>query len=443
MGLSLTIENESRLADGGPLTYRLAGKRGADIGRDSHLDWTLPDPSRYVSGKHCEIRYRDGGYWLTDVSTNGTFLNGSDTRIQSPYRLHHGDRLAIGHYIVAVELDGEEAADGAPIAAPAAFVPYADLWSSDEDAAPPVDPRDLRPAAQAAPGKPDFLEWAVDVPDANKPGFALRPMVPQPSRPVPEADAAWAQGAVPREPEAAPPAAVPNPRRPVWLAEPGGPWSDQGEPAGREPAQPGRAREPERNERPAAGELDFLSRFARGAALPENALANVDPGVFAERLGALMLLTVGNVMQLLKGRVEAKRAARSANQTMLQALDNNPLKFSPSAAEALRILFGPPTRSYLEAAPAFRQSFEDLKAHQIKTFTAMQQALQMLVEDLDPQTIENETDGDRGIGAMLGSRKARLWDAYRARWHAKTHRQEGGMVSVFMSYFAECYDRLP
>jgi type VI secretion system protein ImpI len=177
--------------------------------------------------------------------------------------------------------------------------------------------------------------------------------------------------------------------------------------------------------------------------LQEGALADIDPGDFAERLGALMLLTVESLKQLLSARVEAKRAARSANQTLLQALGNNPLKFSPTAVEALRILFGPPSRSYLEPGPALKQSFDDLKAHQLKTFTAMQQALQMLVEDLDPQTIDKETDGDRGIGAMLGSRKARLWDAYRARWHAKTHRQEGGMVAVFMSYFAECYDRSP
>ena len=48
----------------------VTGKRGIDIGRDQHLDWTLPDPTRYISAKHCEVRYRDGGYWLYDVSTN-------------------------------------------------------------------------------------------------------------------------------------------------------------------------------------------------------------------------------------------------------------------------------------------------------------------------------------------------------------------------------------
>ncbi len=61
-----------------------------------------------------------------------------------------------------------------------------------------------------------------------------------------------------------------------------------------------------------------------------------------------------------------------------------------------------------------------LAKHQIKTFSAMQQALTMLVEDLDPVAIDQSTDTDRGITALVTSRKARLWDAYVTRWQAKT-----------------------
>ena len=112
MALVLAIENEARLPDGGPLSYKLSGRRGIDIGRDSHLDWTLPDPSRFISGKHCEIRYREGVYWLHDVSSNGTFVNGSDKRMQGPHRLRNGDRLEIGQYIISVAIDGDEAQAG-------------------------------------------------------------------------------------------------------------------------------------------------------------------------------------------------------------------------------------------------------------------------------------------------------------------------------------------
>jgi len=95
MALRFHIENETNLPDGGPVSFTVTGKRIVDIGRDRHLDWTLPDPARLISGKHCEVHYRDGGYWLHDVSTNGTFLNGADQRMRGPHRLRSGDRFVV------------------------------------------------------------------------------------------------------------------------------------------------------------------------------------------------------------------------------------------------------------------------------------------------------------------------------------------------------------
>jgi type VI secretion system protein ImpI len=111
MTLRLSIENMDRLPDGGPLRVEVRG-RGLDLGRDAHLDWTLPDPSRSISSKHCEIRFRDGGYWLHDVSTNGTFVNGSQYRLDAPYLLRDGDRLGIGPYIIAVAVQGQRPVAG-------------------------------------------------------------------------------------------------------------------------------------------------------------------------------------------------------------------------------------------------------------------------------------------------------------------------------------------
>ena len=104
-------------------------------------------------------------------------------------------------------------------------------------------------------------------------------------------------------------------------------------------------------------------------------------------------------------------------------------------------MFGPPTRSYLGAAPALRQSFGDLKKHQLDTLAAMQGAVRMLVEDLDPDRIEEAVEPDRGLSALIASRKAKLWDAYVARWRAKAHRHDNGLIGAFMVYFPQCYDR--
>ncbi|MFJ5370654.1 type VI secretion system-associated FHA domain protein TagH, partial [Bosea sp. CER48] len=166
-----------------------------------------------------------------------------------------------------------------------------------------------------------------------------------------------------------------------------------------------------------------------------------DPGAFAEQLGGLMRLVAEELKALLAARAESKRMARSSNQTMIQAQDNNPLKFSPTVDDALQLIFGQPRSGYLDARRAFDESFRDLKAHQIKTYSAMQQALRLLVDDLDPQAIAEGTASEGGLGSLIGSRKARMWEAYVARWDAKTAPYENGLVDAFLIYFAECYDR--
>src|ERR1700689_727368 len=141
MTLRLSLENVDRLPDGGPVRIEIKG-RGLDIGRDQHLDWTLPDPSRHVSGKHCEIRFREGGYWLHDVSRNGTFVNGAQFRLEAPHLLRGGDRLSIGQYLVAVEIEGPGAPTRPSGQAPAAHENAADLWGAGGEAAAPEDRRD-------------------------------------------------------------------------------------------------------------------------------------------------------------------------------------------------------------------------------------------------------------------------------------------------------------
>lgn len=455
MALTLTIENETSLPDGGPLSVTLSGGRGLDIGRDQHLDWALPDPTRAISGRHCEIRYRDNAYWLRDISTNGTFVNGGANRVQSPYRLQHGDRLEIGHYIIAVSIDeAERQAVAAAERPPAPPPPDEGLWESNGDEAPPIARRDLLPPQRYKPVHAGFIDWATDIPNpAEPPQQAFTPSPLFPPAPPPPDDLAWAPYQPPPAPAVEPIAPIPTPRRPSSAAPAGDPWGEAPAAPPERPSFDAPYEPPPRPQMapapppgapaaaPAISPAEFVARFARGAGLPIEALSWQDPGAFAEQTGALMRLVAVELKQLLAARAESKRIARSTNQTMIQAQDNNPLKFSPTIEDALQLIFGRPTSGYLNAQKAFEESFKDLKIHQIKTYSAMQHALRMLVEDLDPQAVSESVGSERGIEGLLSSRKGKLWDAYVARWEAKTAPYEDGLVDAFMLYFAECYDR--
>jgi len=481
MALRLEIENETSLPDGGPVTFTIAGKRTIDIGRDQHLDWTLPDPSRFISGKHCEVRYKDGGYWLHDVSTNGTYLNGAEARMRGPHRLQNGDRFIVGQYIIAAALvsDGvdAEAASSASKVSANAPAPYGELWSSEGALAPPIDPRQLRtPSEVARSSSAEFLDWAASVPRAepsNSPNTsAFRKQASDQAGP---GEDTWGTDSAPaREylntsaaPSLPPPLAPSSPRTsPVVSQHSAAPsdaferaaWNNQDEaaepvetspflsPARAKAAQrpvapPGPASQPARPASIDGAETDaaFLRAFAIAAGLPADSFAGADCREMAQQLGMTFRTIVEGAMQLLKARYQAKQLTRSASHTMIEATGNNPLKFSPTPEDALRIMFGGKNRSYLDAQATFAQTFDDLKSHQLKTYAALQHAVSRLVKDLDPAIIARDFD-KRKSGSLLSSKKAMLWDDYRARWDSHMLPQSGGPIAAFMLHFADFYD---
>lgn len=127
-------------------------------------------------------------------------------------------------------------------------------------------------------------------------------------------------------------------------------------------------------------------------------------------------------------------------QGIVEALDNNALKFAPTTDDALRILFGPRTTSYLDARRTLESSFGDLKKHQALVFSAMQTALQQLIEELDPERIEAAVPPANGVAGLLKSRPGELWNHYQVSWKAKAGRSEHKMLDAFMRLFSEAYD---
>jgi type VI secretion system protein ImpI len=421
MTLRLSIENVDRLPDGGPIRIEVKG-RGLDLGRDSHLDWTLPDPSRSISGKHCEIRYRDGGYWLHDVSTNGTFVNGAEYRLDAPHRLRDADRLSIGPYIIAVAVE-----EGRKLRAPAVTAEasldagLANVWGPVGEAAAP-DAGAKRLPGQPRNVAPDFLDFASLL-EAPK-------LAPEASPGPPRSEDDWLTAPKPVTP---PPLdqeghepRIPSPTRPAIV-----------DPA---PSRP-MPREPQPLPDGAAA-LDVLERIARAAGVPAGAFSSRNPDELADEIGVVLRLMAENLGQMLASRAESKSLMRSSSRTMIRAVENNPLKFASSPAEALGIMFGPRTRNYLDAQTTIERSFGDLKTHQILTYSATQNALDALFEDLAPERIDRSVEAEHGLGALISSRKARLWDLYVERWLAKTKRSDGRLIEAFIALFAQAYDRL-
>ena len=99
MALKLSLSGTS----GGPAT-RLMTQATLSIGRGERNDWVLADPDRHLSKTHCVISEENGRYVLTDLSTNGVYINGArqPTARDSRVVLTDGDEFRLGDYTILV-----------------------------------------------------------------------------------------------------------------------------------------------------------------------------------------------------------------------------------------------------------------------------------------------------------------------------------------------------
>src|SRR5690349_21907169 len=139
MTLRLRIVSDHRrlLGDRSSIVFTT---EGGTIGRSADNDWVLPDPLRYVSAHHARVQFREGHFYLQDVSTNGVYVNDDmeplAKRGSSGYRLVNGDVLRIGEYHIVAALESQRAA--------------AELRDDPAAAAVPTSIHALRPLGRSA-----------------------------------------------------------------------------------------------------------------------------------------------------------------------------------------------------------------------------------------------------------------------------------------------------
>ena len=120
----------------------------------------------------------------------------------------------------------------------------------------------------------------------------------------------------------------------------------------------------------AAPETALLAAFLSGAGLTADQVAETDPGALMARAGEVLHAAIQGLWLILGARAMVKTGLRM-EQTVLHATDNNPLKCSFSADQALIALLARPRPGYLEAGAATRAASQDVMAHQMALLEAM------------------------------------------------------------------------
>ena len=149
-----TSGGKATAATGGRLVSLVDGREyivsptGISIGRDAGCDVVVPSPE--VSRKHAELMGSPTGYTVTDLSTNGVFVNGE--RVARVRTLARGDVLRLGteEFRFYADVLPTPAAMPAAVPAPAATAPPVAASVAPAAVAEPATPA-AQPRADARP----------------------------------------------------------------------------------------------------------------------------------------------------------------------------------------------------------------------------------------------------------------------------------------------------
>ncbi|WP_075188039.1 type VI secretion system-associated FHA domain protein TagH [Teredinibacter haidensis] len=498
MALQITI---TRSPDGVTLqeSSMVFPEQGGGLGRGDGNHWVLLDPDRFLSSNHCEIRADGGQYFLIDLSTNGTFVNGSPEPIGKGGRiaLNDGDTFELGDYQFSFSNASSSGTDemspfssaSSPFAGMDEFAPQQssqlkDVFGRSNDGIAPLplnsEPQETDPLAaldkassSAGMGDQelfgcsdpfengidashydgaDAINQAVHWPDASPSNAIPEGWDDDLMAPVQPAPAPTQQIATPSRPSRPLPSAPAPGNKSVPLTDPPVSRASQKpapQPAGQKRgADTGRAAEIKAAKIKAAKARVAAAKKESSAAnaslvdamgLAEQSLTDEQKNDIAKTVGELLPEIIEGMMQILRSRASIKNEFRM-NITTIQPVENNPLKFSVSAQEAIENMFVRNSSAYKKPRDAFRDGFSGIAEHQVAIIAGIRAAFKNMMERFNPEILENQFDKSQKGVLLPGMQKARYWSSYTDYYSDFVDNMEQSFQFLFGDEFVQAYE---
>jgi type VI secretion system protein len=413
--LSVVSEHGIRL---GQNSTKVFGVHGGTIGRATDNAWILPDPERYLSGKHARVDFRAGSYVLVDTSSNGTYINGAQVPLGKyhDYTLKDGDYIRLGEYELLVSIDKSNdfppdesaivAYDGQSGSSSVKKSTANDL-GADLDLSLLLEPSDrlasdsgVRPRNAYGQSVPSEREGGSINPESSGTPWHML------TRPIKlEGKAA----------EIVPAAA---------------PGSAAGTPSSAARAQALALYE---------GDFDLgLAAFCRGAGVDPRNISSDARTTALQLAGQLLREAVLGLMDLNQSRNEFRNRFRMSPPAAPEGPES-PLNFSRGVDEALvRLLTTVSTRA--GSVEAIRDNFRELKAQNVATLAASRTAFEEFLGRLDPKELEERFDRATKRSVFGNQNKGKYWDLYSEMFAGLTQRPADGFPHAYTETFVKAYE---
>lgn len=434
MSLCLTITSYHKITPG-QCPEKSMDQGAMAIGRGSENDWILPDPERLVSTQHCVIQYKDGRYYLTDNSTNGVELVNAGIRLRrgNSEPLQDGELIRIGDYEIQARIDFNLKVTDTPSFTGDASNSFEALMGAAVST--PTPHPVIAPQFQGASSMdtlPDLFDFLAptSVPPATVHDHVpaeqhdFRPPTPLP---VAEPPAPVVSGSIiPDDWDLFGDAPAPKPVAPPPLP----------------PPTP--IIEPPKVEQPLpvvdANPPDLLQAFLRGAGLDQLRLDKAQAEAQMESIGRSYRLMVEGLIDVLRARSSLKGEFRM-QQTVIQPVENNPLKFAPNADEALLLLLRHSNQAFMAPDVAVRDSFDDLRAHQLAVMAGVEAAIKHLLTRFEPAQLEERMGKPGGLSSIFnGSRQAQYWQQFTELYSNISREAQEDFQDLFGREFSRAYE---
>jgi predicted component of type VI protein secretion system len=383
MTLQLEIVSEHREIVGDDAVHFFR-EEGGTIGRSLQSDWILPDPDRYISGRHASIDYKGGIYYLVDTSTNGVYLNGDCEPLGkgTTQRLFNGDRIRMGDFEIVVSIDSGESIQ--------------------------------TPAAEPLDGMREHAHSLVEE-DALKTGMLL----------LDEEEITGDedfQSALFGEP--ADTGVVEQAEEVV------------AEVMDQEPHEPVQLKEAD------LVATDLLDSFLDGLGINRTELRpETDLDELMQNAGEVMREFVEGTTALLASRANLKNAFR-LDQTTVLPRHNNPIKLSANVKDSILQLLVGREGEYLGPRDSVREVCRDLLFHQDAFLGAMNAAFVEFADRFDPDELQESFDTTLDSNFLTKfANKKKYWGMYCDFYPIITEKGGGQFPQVYAEEFVKAYER--
>ena len=358
---------------------------GGSIGRSLQNDWILPDPDRYISGRHATIDYKGGMYYLLDTSSNGVYVNDEVEPIGkgNPRRLFDGDRMRMGDFEFEVSIDKGES-----------------LVMPLEPDTPSVAPDNIEQFVDE-----DLIETGMQLLDEDE---------------ITGDDEF--QNAL---------------------------FGEEDKPKKKKKKSKSEIKDDSANDDVAGHKVknfdvtaeDLFDSFLDGLGVSRVELhPTVNRPDMMMTAGIVLREFVEGTVKLLSSRANLKNAFRLEQTTVLPR-QNNPMKFSDNTNDLVKQLLVGEEGEYLGARDAVRETTRDLVNHQNAFLDAMNSAFVEFAERFDPDELQGGFDRAIGSSFFKFLQKSKYWDMYRDLYPIITEKGGGRFPQMFGEEFVRAYER--